>query len=64
MSVENTTTTVIYNGNGMTTEWPVPFSYSKPDHIFLLLTDAKGVSHDVQRYYLVNVTEAVDYSVN
>lgn len=63
MSVENTTTKVIYNGNGMTTEWPVPFSYSKPDHIFLLLTDAKGVSHDVPSNYRVNVTEAGDTSV-
>lgn len=63
MSVENTTTKVIYNGNGMTTEWPVPFPYSKTEDIRLLLTEANGAETEITENFRVNVTDNGDTSV-
>lgn len=42
MSVESTITKVIYQGNGVTTEWPVPFAYNQSEHLHVLVADADG----------------------
>ena len=63
MSVESTITKVIYSGNGVATEWPVPFKYNKPDHLHLLVTDAKGAHELVTSNFQVQVTEAGDTSI-
>ena len=63
MSVESTITKVIYVGNGVATEWPVPFKYNKPEHLHLLVTDAAGAHELVTSNFQVQVTEAGDTSI-
>ena len=36
MTVEDTITKKIYEGNGLATEFPVPFAYSRADDLYLL----------------------------
>lgn len=63
MTVESTITKRIYQANGATTEWPVPFAYSRADDICLMLTGADGVETRVASNFRVNVNEAGDTSV-
>lgn len=63
MSVENTTSKVIYQGNGVAVEWPVPFAYSRADDIHLLHTDANGVETEIASNFRLNVNASGDSSV-
>ncbi len=63
MSVENTTSKGIYQGNGVAVEWPVPFAYSRADDIHLLHTDANGVETEISSNFRLNVNVSGDSSV-
>ena len=63
MTVESTQTKAIYEGNGSTTIFPVPFAYSRTDDIKLVFTDTENVDSDVTSNYTVTMTESGDTSV-
>ena len=63
MTVEATQTKEIYEGNGSTTIFPVPFTYSRTDDIKLVFTDAEDKDSDVTSNYTITVTESGDTSV-
>ena len=63
MTVEATQTKEIYEGNGSTTIFPVPFTYSRTDDIKLVFTDAEDIDSPVTSNYAVTVTESGDTSV-
>lgn len=63
MTVEATQTKEIYEGNGSTTIFPVPFTYSRTDDIKLIFTDAEDIDSPVTSNYAVTVTESGDTSV-
>ena len=62
MSVETTTTKIIYTGNGMTTEWPIPFQYNSTDDICLMLDDGTTQS-DIPSNFKFSINESGDTSV-
>lgn len=62
MSVENTTTKVVYAGNGVTKEWPVPFQYARSEDIALLIDDGTTQT-DITSNYKIVVNESGDTSV-
>ena len=62
MSVENTTTKVVYAGNGVTKEWPVPFQYARSEDIALLIDDGTTQT-DITSNYQIVVNESGDTSV-
>ncbi|MDR1488930.1 MAG: hypothetical protein LBS65_00355, partial [Desulfovibrio sp.] len=62
MTVETTITKQFYEGDGAATVFPVPFPYSKPEHIKLLLTDATGDSQ-ITENFLVQMNSSGDTSV-
>ncbi len=63
MSVESTLTKKIYQANGDTKEWPVPFAYSRAEDIHLMHTNADGIETPIISNFRVNVNEAGDTSV-
>jgi|GEM_PF-5747934 len=63
MSVESTTTKIIYQGNGTTITWPVPFAYNQTEHLHLLIADATGIETEVTANFSVQVSEAGDTTV-
>ena len=63
MTVESIKTKEIYEGNGSTTVFPVPFTYSRTDDIKLVFTDAHGIESDIASNYAITVTESGDTSV-
>ena len=62
MSVENTTTKVVYAGNGVTKEWPVPFQYARSEDIALLIDDGTTQT-DITSNYQIVVNDGGDTSV-
>ena len=63
MTVESTQTKEIYEGNGSSVIFPVPFTYSRTDDIKLVFTDAHGIESDIASNYAITVTESGDTSV-
>lgn len=63
MTVESTQTKEIYEGNGSSVIFPVPFTYSRTDDIKLVFTDAHGVESDIASNYAITVAESGDTSV-
>lgn len=62
MSVESTATKVVYEGNGLTTEWPVPFQYNKPEHLALTL-DSGTKQTDIPSNFQITVNASGDTSI-
>ena len=63
MTVQTAETKTHYAGNGLTTEWPVPFPVVQEEHIKLIKTDPLGKSEDIPTGYAVNGVESGDVSV-
>jgi hypothetical protein len=63
MTVEAIQTKIIYEGNGLTRDWPVPFAYSKTADLRLIQTDAAGTETPVASNYQVNVNTAGDTGI-
>ena len=63
MTVESTQTKEIYEGNGSSVIFPVPFTYSRTDDIKLVFTDAHGIESDIASNYAITVAESGDTSV-
>lgn len=62
MSVESTATKVVYEGNGLTTEWPVPFQYNNPEHLALTL-DSGTKQTDIPSNFQITVNASGDTSI-
>lgn len=58
MAVESTLTKRIYQANGDTREWPVPFAYSRAADIRLMYTDADDLETEITSNFRVNVNES------
>ena len=63
MSVESTTTKIIYQGNGTTNTWPVPFAYNQTEHLHLLIADADGKETEIAENFSVVVSGSGDTSI-
>ena len=63
MTVESTITKQIYEGNGSTTIFPVPFQYSRTDNVKLAYTDAAGTESAITSNYAFTVATNGDTSV-
>ena len=63
MSVESTTTKIIYQGNGTTITWPVPFAYNQTEHLHLLIADADGKETEITENFSVVVSSGGDTSI-
>ncbi len=63
MTVESILIKKIYRGNSVARDWPVPFTYSRTDDIFLMHTDAQGVETQVTSNFRVNKNASGDTSV-
>ena len=63
MTVESTITKQIYEGNGSTTIFPVPFQYSRTDNVKLVYADAAGFESAITSNYAFTVATNGDTSV-
>lgn len=63
MTVESTITKQIYEGNGSTTIFPVPFKYSRTDNVKLVYADAAGFESAITSNYAFTVATNGDTSV-
>ena len=63
MTVESTKTKEIFEGNGATTVFPVPFQYSKRENIHLLFTDAENIDRPVVSNFRIDVSASGDTTV-
>lgn len=52
MSVESQLTKVVYSGNGATTVFPVPFPYSRPEHLKVMITRENDDREDTSNFKL------------
>jgi hypothetical protein len=59
MSVSNTTPVVSYEGNGVTTEWSVPFDFISTDDIQLFVTDPDGITTEITEDFDVDVANSL-----
>lgn len=63
MTVQTAETKTHYAGNGLTTEWPVPFPVVQDEHIKLIKVGPLGESEDITTGYAVNGVDSGDVSV-
>lgn len=63
MTVQTAETKTHYAGNGLTTEWPVPFPVVQDEHIKLIKVSPLGESEDITTGYTVNGVDSGDVSV-
>lgn len=63
MTVEAKRTKEIYEGNGATTVFRIPFQYSKTEDISLLFTDRKQVDSEITSNFEIIVNSSGDTSV-
>ena len=63
MTVQTAETKTHYAGNGLTTEWPVPFPVVQDEHIKLIKVGPLGESEEVTTGYAVNGVDIGDVSV-
>ena len=63
MTVQTAETKTHYAGNGLTTEWPIPFPVVREEHIKLIKTSPDGVDEEITTGYIVNGMESGAVSV-
>jgi len=63
MTVESKDTKKIYDGNGVATEFPVKFAYSRVDDLFLLRADEEGVETPINSNFSITVNTTGDTTV-
>ena len=62
MSEESLITKVIYTTDGISNEWPIPFSYTQDDDVAIYLADTDGVlTRVVADFVIDNATKKVFY---
>lgn len=63
MTVQTQSSKVYYEGNGITTEWPIPFPVIREEHIKIIRTSPLGVDEEITTGYIVNGMESENVSV-
>lgn len=63
MTVQTAETKTHYAGNGLTTEWPIPFPVVQEEHIKLIKTSPDGEDEEITTGYTVNGMESGAVSI-
>ncbi len=63
MTVQTAETKTHYAGNGLTTEWPIPFPVVREEHIKLIKTSPDGEDEEITTGYTVNGMESGAVSI-
>ena len=63
MTVQTAETKTHYAGNGLTTEWPIPFPVVQEEHIKLIKTSPEGEDEEITTGYTVNGMESGAVSI-